>query len=118
MINSGQLDSQVSFESPTITRNAMGDPIKTWAVVATRRARVNNQSRKERERLGSDLESKQEKQFIDVLIRYDASLSGIDSSWTLVWEGDRYQINEPEIRGNTLRSKEMMIRAWRNRVDG
>lgn len=118
MINGGKLDSKVSLEQPTITLNAMGDPIETWTAFASRRAQVNNQSRKERDRLGSDIDSKQEKQVIDVIIRYDRTLSAIDTSWTLVWEGNRYQIQEPEIIGNTLRSKEMMIRCWRNKIDG
>lgn len=98
-VPAGLLDQRIVLEQKSVTRNAIGEEVETWATFATvwaryRPAKVGEQV------AGAQLQAEHEAVF---RIRW---LSGVDPEMRVVWRGQRYELAGPALIADS-RTKEL-----------
>lgn len=87
-MNTGEMDSRVTFQRPTVALDEFGDTIKTWATVATVWAKVQHLRGRElvsaRQRV-AELES-------TITARHSSILAAVDAKHRISIEGIDYEI--------------------------
>lgn len=84
-MNAGDLDQRVQLQTRSVTQDAVGQDVITWATQATVWAQV--QALRGREFFAAA--QVQQEQTLKVRIRYRA---GIDATWRLLWRGVAHDI--------------------------
>jgi len=85
VISAGKLDQRINIDAPTRTKNAIGDTIETWTLVAAVWAEVIPL------RGQALFAANQEQHAVDVRFRI-RERTGITESMRITWKGDRYDI--------------------------
>lgn len=116
MINAGLLTAKIDLRQPILAKDAIGGATPTYTTIATRRAWVRMAKNKDRAG-AADVSAQQQKNMLTMTFRYDSSLSAFDSAWLIDWESNTYKIADFEFKGDSLRTREIEVQAWRNESD-
>jgi len=84
----GQLRHRITIERATLTQNAFGEQVQTWATLATVWARVEPITGKERYaamQTQSDIDNR-------ILVRYQSALTALAPNDRITWDSKTYDI--------------------------
>jgi len=99
----GQLRHRITIERATLTQNAFGEQVQTWATLATVWARVEPITGKERFaalQTQSDVDSR-------ILCRYYSTLAALAANDRITWGSKTYDIRS--VVNTEERNKELQI---------
>jgi len=105
-MKAGRLRDKVTFQQATTANNSLGEPIKTWADIATVWGRVEPMAGKER------FTAMQTRADVDYTIqcRYESALSGLGPDDRATWDGNTFDIHTVIARGQRRTELEILAK--------
>lgn len=86
----GRMDARITIQRATMTANAYGEPVPTWATLATVWADVVWREGSGAERIAS--EQVTSKQPVHFIIRYSTTVASVSAKDQVVYNGKTYEV--------------------------